>query len=51
MEFRRFIIKDESNRNRLESLIEEKSLSREDLILILSTMGLNPNIFPQEHPE
>ena len=47
MEFRRFIIKDESNRNRLE----EKSLSREDLILILSTMGLNPNIFPQEHPE
>ena len=45
MEFRRFKIKNEPTRERLESLIEEKDLSREDLILILSAIEINQEAF------
>lgn len=47
---RRFemITKDESQRSRFVDLIIEKEISREDLILILSTVRLNPNIFSQD---
>ena len=42
--FRRFIpIGTPEEMDRLKSLIEEKSLSREDLKLILKTIQLNPN--------
>lgn len=43
--FRRFIpIGSEENLDRLSSLVKEKSLSREDLKLILETIKLNPDI-------
>lgn len=42
---RRFIpIGTPEEMDRLESLMEEKSLSREDLKLILETIKLNPDI-------
>ena len=49
-ESRRFemITKDESQRNKFVNLIVDKQISREDLILILSTVRLNPNIFSQD---
>ena len=49
-ELRRFemITKDESLKRKLVALIVVKKLSREDLILILSTVRLNPNIFSQD---
>ncbi len=43
-EWRRFKPKDSKNLDRLQSLIEKKNLSREDLILILSTIELNQNV-------
>ena len=44
--FRRFIpIGTKEEMDRLHSLVEEKSLSREDLALILRTIKLNPDIF------
>ena len=44
--FRRFTpIGTEQDIDRLLSLVKEKSLSREDLILILKTIKLNPGIF------
>lgn len=43
--YRRFIpIGKPEEMDRLQSLIEEKSLSREDLKLILETIKLNPDI-------
>lgn len=43
--FRRFVlIGTENEKDRLSSLVEEKSLSREDLILILQTIKLNPDL-------
>ena len=49
-ESRRFemVTEDESQRNRFVNLIVDKQISREDLILILSTVRLNPNIFSQD---
>lgn len=46
-ESRRFemLTEDESQRSRFVDLIIEKQISREDLILILSTVRLNPSIF------
>ena len=50
-ESRRFemITKDESQRSRFVDLIIEKEISREDLILILSTIRLNPSISSQNY--
>lgn len=44
---RRFKLINEENKDKLLTLIEEKSLSREDLILILSSISLNQDIHPQ----
>lgn len=38
--FRRFEVKDEKNLDEFKVLIDEKNLSREDLILILETVSL-----------
>lgn len=44
--WRRFIpIGDKEEMDRFESLVEEKNLSREDLIVILRAIKLNKNIF------
>lgn len=44
--FRRFeVIGSETEKDRLLALCKEKSLSREDLMLILKTIKLNPNIY------
>ena len=50
-ELRRFemITKDESLKRKLVALIVVKKLSREDLILILSTVRLNPSISSQNY--
>lgn len=53
MEFRRFqyITDDQSKKDRFDALAEAKNLSREDLILILTTIKLNLDILiesPQE---
>lgn len=47
-EYRRFImIGTETQENRLSALIEQKSLSREDLLLILQTIKINPYTYFQ----
>lgn len=47
-EYRRFImIGTETQENRLSALIEQKSLSREDLLLILQTIKINPDVLSQ----
>lgn len=38
--FRRFEVKDENNLDKFKALLDEKNLSREDLILILETVSL-----------
>lgn len=38
--FRRFEVKDEKNLDKFKDLVNEKNLSREDLILILETVSL-----------
>lgn len=44
-EYRRFIlIGNEEQENKLEILIKKKRLSREDIILILQSLKLNPDI-------
>lgn len=45
--FRRFEVKDEKNLDKFKDLVDEKNLSREDLILILETISLKENTFPQ----
>lgn len=44
---RRFRLINEENKDKLLTLIEEKNLSREDLILILSSIKLNQDIYLQ----
>lgn len=44
---RRFEWINEENKDKLLTLIEEKNLSREDLILILSSISLNQDIHLQ----
>lgn len=44
-EYRRFTIIDDEQKEVFENLVENKNLSREDLILILSTVKLNQDIF------
>lgn len=41
MEYRRFKIINESQKQAFEELVAEKEISREDLILILTTVSLN----------
>ncbi len=50
-ESRRFemVTEDESQRNRFVNLIVDKRISREDLVLILSTIRLNPSISSQNY--
>ena len=44
-EFRRFIFSGtEEDKQKLRLLVKEKDLSREDLIFILLTLKLNPNM-------
>lgn len=38
--FRRFEVKDEKNLDKFKDLVNEKNLSREDLILVLETVSL-----------
>lgn len=46
--YRRFVpIGDEKIMDKFEALCERKNLSRDDLILILKAIKLNPNIFQQ----
>lgn len=45
--FRRFEIIDKKNLDKLKVLVDEKNLSREDLILILQTISLKEDIVPQ----
>lgn len=44
-EYRRFTIIDDEQKEAFENLVANKNLSREDLILILSTVKLNQDIF------
>lgn len=47
-EYRRFImIGTETQENRLTALIEQKNLSHEDLLLILQTIQINPDVLSQ----
>lgn len=43
--FRRFEVKDEKNLDKFKDLVEEKNLSREDLILILETISLTEDVY------
>ena len=43
----RYLTDDEGKRDRFNELIQSKNLSREDLVLILTTIDLNFDIFPQ----
>ena len=45
--FRRFEVKNEKNLDKFKVLVDEKNLSREDLILILKTVSLKEDTFPQ----
>lgn len=45
--FRRFEIIDKKNLNKFKVLVDEKNLSREDLILILRTLSLKKDTLPQ----
>lgn len=43
--YRRFILINSQNEEKLWSLVKEKSLTREDIMLILSTLSLRKDIF------
>lgn len=49
-EMRRFIYitEDKRKRDKLAELVDSKNLSRENLVLILTTISLNFDIFPQD---
>ncbi|MCX8167305.1 MAG: hypothetical protein N3E37_05655 [Candidatus Micrarchaeota archaeon] len=44
----RYITDDETKRDKFNELVDSKNLSREDLMLILTTIDLNFDIFPQD---
>lgn len=46
-EYRHFKIINDENKEAFESLVTDKNLSREDLILILSTIEINRDIFQE----
>ncbi|MBU5439474.1 hypothetical protein KQI42_15775 [Tissierella sp. MSJ-40] len=43
----RFVTDDESKKDKFNELVYSKNLSRDDLVLILTTINLNLDIFPQ----
>lgn len=43
----RYITDDERKRDKFRKLVASKNLSREDLVLILTSISLNYDIFPQ----
>ena len=45
MEWRRFEIINEENRNALEDMLKRKNISREDLMLILSTLKIREQVY------
>ncbi len=45
MEWRRFEIIDKKNEDKLLKLLDDKNLSREDLLLILNTIKIRDGIF------
>lgn len=47
----RYITDDQRKRDKFNELADSKNLSREDLVLILTTIGLNFDIFPQDSLE
>ena len=47
----RYITDNETKRDKLCELIDSKNLSQEDLILILTTISLNFDIFPLDDLE
>lgn len=49
VEYRRFKIINDESKEAFESLVADKNLSREDLILILSTVELNRDIFQEPY--
>lgn len=49
VEYRRFKIINDESKETFESLVADKNLSREDLILILSTVELNRDIFQEPY--
>ena len=49
--WRRVKLKNSANLDRFLSLAREKKLSREELILVVSTVELKQNIFPQGYLE
>ena len=51
-DYRRFIpIGDKEKLDKFEALMAEKNLSKEDIILILRAVKLNPRIFPHNCSE
>ena len=49
-EYRRFIpIGDKEKMDKFKTLVEKKNLSKEDVILVLQAVKLNPCIFPENH--
>lgn len=48
-EYRRFKIVNDENKEAFESLVADKNLSREDLMLILSTVEINQDIFQEPY--
>lgn len=52
-EFRRFNIITKNNKklDRLYAIVKEKSLSRSDLFLIVTCLGINFDIFPEFEKE
>ena len=51
MDYRRFKIINEQQKEAFESLVADKNLSREDLLLILTTVTLNYDIYPLQGKE
>ena len=50
-EYRRFIpIGDKEKMDKFKTLVEKKNLSKEDVILVLQAVKLNPCIFPDRLP-
>ena len=52
MEWRRFDVIDKNSQDKLIRLSKKKRISRENLLLILSTLRIiNPNIFEPNHQQ
>jgi len=51
MDYRRFKVVNEQQKEALENLVADKNLSREDLLLILTTVTLNYDTYPLQWQE